>query len=268
MTNKDIMRIATEQSALEANCSPEDFFRSENIVTISTGNKGARRNLALPAYCNLISYGSNIVASVNPAVKETVEKYLEQFEPGHCLGTPNIYLLNDAFRRDGMCICFMAEFFLPDVERLKERECGFRMEMLRPEDLTQFYVPEWSNALTSGCRELDVLAAGAYDGTRLVGLAGCSADCDTMWQIGIDVLPEYRRQGIASALTSRLALEILAAGRVPYYCVAWANVKSVRNAVQSGFIPAWVELNAKTISFSNALTGRKVPENTKKTCPT
>ena len=39
MTNKDIMRIATEQSALEANCSPEDFFRSENIVTISTGNK-------------------------------------------------------------------------------------------------------------------------------------------------------------------------------------------------------------------------------------
>ncbi|WP_281820963.1 GNAT family N-acetyltransferase [Eisenbergiella massiliensis] len=244
MTNEDIMRIAMEQSALEANCSPEDFYRSENIVTISTENKGARRNLELPAYCNLISYGSNIVASVNP---------------GHCFGTPNIYLLNDAFRRDGMCICFMAEYFLPDVERLKERDCGCRVEMLRPEDLKELYVPEWSNALTSGCRELDVLAAGAYDGTRLVGLAGCSADCDTMWQIGIDVLPEYRRQGIASALTSRLALEILAAGRVPYYCAAWANVKSVKNAVQSGFIPAWVELNAKTISFSNALTGRKVP---------
>lgn len=81
------------------------------------------------------------------------------------------------------------------------------------------------------------------------GLAGCSADCDTMWQIGIDVLPEYRRQGIASALTSRLALEILAAGRVPYYCVAWANVKSVRNAVQSGFIPAWVELMLRPSAF-------------------
>ena len=26
MTNKDIMRIATEQSALEANCSPEGLF--------------------------------------------------------------------------------------------------------------------------------------------------------------------------------------------------------------------------------------------------
>ena len=256
MTNEDIMRIAMEQSAFDANCSPEDFCRSENITVISTADRRAKKNLELPAYCNLISYGSNIVASVNPAIKETVEQYLEQFEPGHCFGTPNIYLLNDAFQRDGKCICFMAEFFLPDVERLKERSCGFRVEMLQPGDLKDLYVPEWSNALTSDCRELDVLAAGAYDGTRLVGLAGCSADCDTMWQIGIDVLPEYRRQGIASALTSRLALEILAAGRVPYYCAAWANMKSVKNAIKSGFIPAWVELTAKTISFSNALTGR------------
>lgn len=43
MTNEDIMRIAMEQSALEANCSPEDFYRSENIVTISTENKGGKK---------------------------------------------------------------------------------------------------------------------------------------------------------------------------------------------------------------------------------
>ncbi len=29
------------------------------------------------------------------------------------------------------------------------------------------------------------------------------ADCDTMWQIDIDVLSEYWRKGIASALTSQ-----------------------------------------------------------------
>ena len=80
---------------------------------------------------------------------------------------------------------------------------------------------------------------------KLVGLAGASADCDTMWQIGIDVLPEYRRQGIASALTSRLAIEILLRGKVPFYCAAWCNVKSVRNAIKSGFRPAWVEMTAK-----------------------
>ena len=73
--------------------------------------------------------------------------------------------------------------------------------------------------------------------------AACSADCGGMWQIGVDVLPEYRRRGVAAALTSRLALEVLARGKVPFYCSAWSNLPSVRNAVRSGFVPAWVELS-------------------------
>ena len=35
------------------------------------------------------------------------------------------------------------------------------------------------------------------------------------------------------------------AGLVPFYCCAWANVKSARNAWKSGFRPAWVQLTAK-----------------------
>ena len=33
---------------------------------------------------------------------------------------------------------------------------------------------------------------------RMIGLIACSIDCDDMWQIGVDVLQEYRRKGIAS----------------------------------------------------------------------
>ena len=70
-----------------------------------------------------------------------------------------------------------------------------------------------------------------------------------MYQIGIDVLPEYRQLGIASALTSNLASEILSLGKVPFYCAAWCNIPSVRNAVKSGFSPAWVELTARDMRF-------------------
>ncbi|MCI8326036.1 MAG: GNAT family N-acetyltransferase, partial [Clostridia bacterium] len=107
----------------------------------------------------------------------------------------------------------------------------------------------WSNALCEKRKELDVLGVGAYDNGRLIGLAACSADCDNMWQIGIDVSADYRRQGIAAALTSQLALEILKRGKVPFYCTAWSNIKSVRNAIKSGFRPAWVELTAKPANF-------------------
>ena len=74
-----------------------------------------------------------------------------------------------------------------------------------------------------------------------------------MYQIGVDVLPEYRRKGVASALTTRLALEVLALGKVPFYCAAWSNIPSIRNAVKSGFRPAWVELTAKNTSFVHGL---------------
>ena len=115
------------------------------------------------------------------------------------------------------------------------------------------YTAEWSNALCEKRRHLDVLAVAAYDQSRLIGLAGCSADCETMWQIGVDVLPEYRRKGIASALTSCLALEILQRNKVPFYCAAWSNIRSVRNAIKCGFRPAWIEMTAKSIDFISEL---------------
>ena len=114
-------------------------------------------------------------------------------------------------------------------------------------------MPEWSNALCEKRKHLDMLAVGAYDGEMLIGLAGCSADCDTMWQIGVDVLPAYRKKGVASALTSRLALETVSRGKVPFYCCAWSNVASARNAIRSGFRPAWVEMTAKPKEFIRSI---------------
>ena len=120
---------------------------------------------------------------------------------------------------------------------------------MEPELFSDYYLPEWENALCKKRKHLDKLVVGAFDNEKLIGLAGCSADCDTMWQIGIDVLPEYRKQGIASSLTSKLAIEILNRNIVPFYCCAWSNIKSVRNAIKSGFRPAWVQVTAKRNDF-------------------
>ena len=79
----------------------------------------------------------------------------------------------------------------------------------------------------------------------MLAAAGCSADAADMLQIGIDVLPAYRRQGIAKALTSRLACEILERDKAPFYCCAWSNIRSARNAIACGFSPAWVEMSVK-----------------------
>jgi GNAT superfamily N-acetyltransferase len=256
LNNNDIFNIAMEQSALEANCRPEDFLSNENRVVISEPNPQARIYLNLPLYCNLISYGSNIVASVNEDFVDIVTDYLSKYPLQHCFSTPTLHILNDELGKKGYKICHQAEYFLPDINNLRELPCAYPVRLLHPGDFTDLYKPEWSNALEPKRKEHDVLGAGAYDGDKFVGLAGCSDDCETMWQIGIDVLPEYRRQGIASALTSRLAREILDRGKVPFYCAAWSNIRSVRNAVRSGFRPAWVEITSKSVEEVEKANGQ------------
>ena len=143
----------------------------------------------------------------------------------------------------------MAEYYLPDVNRLPKVSCAYETKMLKQADFEMLYLPQWSNALGEDRKHLDVLGVGAYDEGKLIGLAGCSADCEEMWQIGVDVLPDYRRKGVAYALTSLLAREIIKCGRVPFYCSAWSNIRSARNAIKSGFIPAWAEITAKPAGF-------------------
>lgn len=123
--------------------------------------------------------------------------------------------------------------------------------------LAELAIQMWSNHTVSELDEdfveivnnNDAVCFLKYVDDVPVGFAGCSADCETMYQIGVDVLPEYRRKGIASAITSRLAIETLKLGKVPFYCAAWSNIKSVRNAIRSGFRPAWVELTARNSEF-------------------
>lgn len=255
MTNREILEIAMRQSAVDLNCEPSDFEQSRNKIVYSKKNPEARRYLELPLSCDLVSYGTNIVASVSSEAEAVVRQYIEKYPVEHCFETPNLHVLDEALAPYGEKICFMAEYFLPDLEKLRPLGCDFEMKKLCQEDFAELYRPEWSNALCEKRKQLDVLGVGAYDGERLVGLAACSADCDSMWQIGVDVLPAYRRRGIASALTSRLGLAVLECGRVPFYCAAWSNLKSVRNAIKSGFLPAWVEMTAKSAAFVGEMNG-------------
>jgi GNAT superfamily N-acetyltransferase len=247
LTNQDILRIAMQQTAVDSNCGYEDLLSEKNVVVRSKPNENARRYLKLPFFCDLVSYGSNIVASVDERIYDFITGYINDGAIAHCFETPKLHLLTDEFRQYGKTPCFMAEYFLPDVDVLAQRPCRYELKLLHPKDFQHLYVRQWANALCEGRKHLDMLAVAALDGEKIVGLAACSADCDTMWQIGVDVLPEYRRQGVASSLTSRLAVEILNREKVPFYCCAWSNVASVRNALKSGFRPGWVHLTSVDI---------------------
>ena len=254
LTDGEMLMTAMTQSAYDTGAEASDFTRAENVIVSPKNDPRAKVFFTDPPACNLVSYGKNVVASVKDEYRDEVGRYIGGAAWYSCFETPYMHRLDDAMRKLGQRVCFMAEYWLPEADRLKRLECWYEMRLLMPEDFSGLYTPEWHNALCADRRERDVLAVGAYDGGKLIGLAGCSADCEDMLQIGVDVLPEYRRRGTASALTSRLALEIMDMGKVPFYCCAWSNIPSARNAYRSGFRPAWVELTVRDEAFAEKIS--------------
>ncbi len=250
LTNQKISEIAMAQSATDIGCAPADFLKTDPVIVEGKIGQGARAYYKEPISCNFVSYGNNVVASVKEEFRTIVTEYVHRYPFYHLFETPNALWLNEQLSQKGHKICFMAYYFLPNVQKIAPLPCSYELRLLYPTDFSSLYQKEaWGNALCAERAALDKLGVGAYHNGELIGLAGCSADCATMWQIGIDVLPAYRKQGIAAALTSRLAMEVLARGKVPFYCCAWSNIPSAKNAVKSGFVPAWAEMTVKPADF-------------------
>jgi GNAT superfamily N-acetyltransferase len=247
LTKEEIRGTALNQSAADHGCSPEDFAAEDLRIFPAGIRPGARVWVKQPAILDVTTYGTNAVITCREELTEGVRSlFAPEPEFWQLFAAEGITALNGLLAALGARMRYMTCSFLPDPDELARfgGSCPFRVRLLGEKDFQNLYRPEWSDALSPTRKELDRIAAGAYDGDKLVGLAGASEDCRTMWQIGINVLPAYRNQGTAAVLVNLLAREILEEGIVPFYSAVWANVRSVKTAVRAGFRSAWASMSA------------------------
>lgn len=131
-------------------------------------------------------------------------------------------------------------YYLPDIEHIKPMENAACSFVLLDKDLHGLYKNKgFPNALQYDCDSArpEVLAAVAYDQEQIVGIACVSADSQTMWQIGVDVRPAYRGNGIGIKLVNMLTIETLARGVVPYYTTDIANISSQKWPSKAAICP-------------------------------
>ncbi len=86
-----------------------------------------------------------------------------------------------------------------------------------------------------------------FDQSHMAGMAGASVDGEYLWQIGINVVPEYMGRGLAVKLVRQLKEEIIRRGKVPFYGTSESHTVSQSIAIKAGFMPAWTEIYAKSI---------------------
>lgn len=175
--------------------------------------------------------------------------------------------LENKLREYGYQIRQMHPFFIPmeasDEENIERMRClgnlsgnaeerteaaggAYDIVWYHGEEIEQFRGDSrFDKAYTFDENAPDVIGVAAKKDGRILGMAGASADSPLLWQIGINVLPEGRGQGIAVMLVSLLKNKILDKGKLPYYGTAFSHLASQTVALRSGFTPAWVELVAE-----------------------
>ena len=134
----EYLEVLQKQFCIDFNCKLEDFCCTENVIVYSKENNLARKYLKLPHVCNLISYGNNIVATITSKYESIVKEYISKYSMEHCFETPNMHIINDAFQNDGCRVCFMAEYFLPDIQILQPLDCNYELRILTQKRFYRF----------------------------------------------------------------------------------------------------------------------------------
>lgn len=77
---------------------------------------------------------------------------------------------------------------------------------------------------------------------KIIGISGAAeSSVDGLWEVGIDVLPEYRNCRIGTQLVKKLTDVLLAKNIVPFYSASVTNIGSQMVASRCGYIPVWVD---------------------------
>ena len=228
-----MLRIVQLQLATDLNCIPADLSgEKDSFIFVETrDNLGRRPFPRSERHFEMLSMGKAIVVSASPDILDIVRPLLIVKGRDEAFSMPFVY---------GHSL-----YYLPDLEQIERIALpdGFVFEMVERDEIPALYQYEgFRNALQYDVDLLrpDVLATLAKKDGNIVGIAGASSDCAKMWQVGMDVLPEYRNLGLAAYLVNWLTLEILNRGYVPYYGTASSNIASQRVAYRSGYCPAWV----------------------------
>lgn len=237
--------------ALEYSCPEDAVDGAENFITISANRRGRKYDGDGGGFFSMATMGGGCLISADERLMPFLREFVKSGEGYRLFGEGRLAVLERELDRFGYKLHELGahHMFLPKYSVEPARK--FPLRRLELSEFKRFYGDRrFSNAL---CEEYDperpdVAALAAMDGENIMGMAGASRDftgTPNWLQIGIDVLPEYRGQGVGTFLVNELTKLILESGDIPFYGTAPANIYSQNIAINCGFRHAWVEICAE-----------------------
>jgi len=251
--------IANQESALQVvkkilasdfACAESDFDKAGVTFHLCKEIEGARRFPLPEKFLAVVTMGRGVVVSCSAERLQWARVNLINFTPDELFYAPTVALMVNLVTRDNQTMFGPELKYICTLDTFKPHSTweDIELSIINEEAIRQLYENNrFSNALGHQYNpgRPTLLACSAKCDGVIAGLAGASADTESMWQIGIDTLPEYRNRGIGKALVSRLTEELFNIKKLPYYSAGTNNIASRRIAISLGYRPAWVEVYSR-----------------------
>ncbi len=192
-------------------------------------------------FFNMCTFGKHILIRGNKDMITWVkEQEFVDKEAKVIMNSDSLYQVEDKLREYGKRLAGEhVRYLFENTIEIEEPKNGIRYETFKLDGIQELW--KWKDFHNALNYKTDVIAVGAFDGDKLVALAGADNNMEPLWQIGIDTLPDYRGRGLAVYLVNRLAREIVQCDKIPFYTTWSPNIASCRVALSAGFFPAWLE---------------------------
>lgn len=247
---KSALQVVRKILAADFACGESDFDKEGITFHLAKEIEGARRFPLPEKFLAVVTMGRGVVVTCSAERLRWARANLKSFAPEALFYAPAIARMEKYVARDHQTMFGPELKYICTEDTFQPYSLGGEIEvsLIQGESIQQIYENNrFPNALgyRYDPRRPSLLACSAkYDGV-IVGLAATSVDCDSMWQVGIDVLPVYRNRGIGKALVSRLTEALFKVRKLPYYSTGTSNISSRRIALSLGYRPAWVEIYSR-----------------------
>jgi len=249
MDFEEIDELVRRQFRLDTNCSEDMENEYRVMINPSVKAAGSRFYGELSPFFRAIIYFGDMYLCCDERIIEVIREKYSKYAPEWFCKFSNLNELNTLLGGYGYSILDTHIYFLPGQDFYDyEFETDYELVYLEPEAILELKGDKrFHNAFAYIEDAPDMIGLAAMHNDKMIGCAGASADGKYMWQIGVDVIEDYRGQGLSCALTHTLAAKIMDKGIVPYYGTCESHSISRRCAIGSGFAPAFCEVYVKKI---------------------